>query len=150
MVCPVCTVAVGAGVGALRVLGLDDLIIGLWIGALIVSSIAWTLDFLNRKNITFLFKKITVVFGFYALFLIPLYYMHIIGLEGNTFFGIDKILFGAMIGSIVFLVSVYFEKYLRKHNDGKVLFYYQKVIIPLLFLIFISIILYLLVEIAKW
>jgi len=31
-VCPVCTVAAGAGVGLSRWLGIDDIIIGLWVG----------------------------------------------------------------------------------------------------------------------
>ena len=32
-ICPVCTVAVGAGIGLSRWLGIDDSITGLWIGA---------------------------------------------------------------------------------------------------------------------
>lgn len=32
-VCPVCTVAVGTGVGLSRWLGVDDTITGLWLGA---------------------------------------------------------------------------------------------------------------------
>lgn len=43
-VCPVCTVAVGAGVGFSRYLGIDDTIAGLWIGALIVSVSMWTIN----------------------------------------------------------------------------------------------------------
>ena len=54
-VCPVCTVAVGAGVGLSRWLGVDDLITGTWIGGLLVSMIWWTIDWLNKKNIRFSF-----------------------------------------------------------------------------------------------
>lgn len=35
--CPVCTVAIGVGVGLCRYLGIDDLITGLWIGALLLA-----------------------------------------------------------------------------------------------------------------
>jgi hypothetical protein len=34
-VCPVCTIAVAGGVGLCRYLGIDDLISGSWIGALL-------------------------------------------------------------------------------------------------------------------
>jgi hypothetical protein len=36
-VCPVCTIAVAGGVGLCRYLGIDDLISGAWIGALLFS-----------------------------------------------------------------------------------------------------------------
>ncbi|MCX6758247.1 MAG: hypothetical protein NTX14_00895, partial [Candidatus Nealsonbacteria bacterium] len=45
-VCPICTVAVGAGLGLSRWFGIDDSISGLWIGGLIVSFILWTIDWL--------------------------------------------------------------------------------------------------------
>ena len=38
-VCPICTIAVGAGVGLSRYFGVDDAITGLWVGGLIVSMI---------------------------------------------------------------------------------------------------------------
>jgi len=51
-VCPLCTVAVGAGVGLSRWLGIDDVITGLWIGGLIVSLIAWSENWLDKKIFT--------------------------------------------------------------------------------------------------
>jgi hypothetical protein len=78
-VCPVCTVAVASGVGASRSLGVDDLIIGLWVGALIVSMILWTIDWLNKKNIKFKGRNILTVIAYFALVIIPLYTMDIIG-----------------------------------------------------------------------
>ncbi|PIU03715.1 hypothetical protein COT44_01735 [Candidatus Shapirobacteria bacterium CG08_land_8_20_14_0_20_39_18] len=56
--CPVCTVAVGAGVGLSRWLGINDTITGLWIGGLTVSISAWTLNWLATKNKTFPYQKI--------------------------------------------------------------------------------------------
>ena len=35
--CPVCAIAVGAGIGVSRWLGVDDTITGVWVGGLIVS-----------------------------------------------------------------------------------------------------------------
>jgi hypothetical protein len=147
-VCPVCTIAVGAGVGVLRAWGVDDVIAGLWFGALIVSSIAWMINWLNKKKIHFLFRKILVIVSFYALFIWPLYPMHILGNSINTILGIERLLFGVIIGSFVFIFSVLFNSYLKKTNNGEVIVYYQKVFIPLIFLSIASIIAYLLLKIT--
>jgi len=48
-VCPICTVAVGAGLGVSRWIGIDDSITGLWIGGLILSSGLWMADFIRKK-----------------------------------------------------------------------------------------------------
>jgi len=49
-VCPVCTVAVGAGLGFSRYLGIDDTISGIWIGGLMVSISFWTIDWMKTKK----------------------------------------------------------------------------------------------------
>ncbi|MBU2028952.1 hypothetical protein KJ761_03645, partial [Patescibacteria group bacterium] len=66
-ICPVCTIAVGAGVGFTRYLGIDDTISGLWIGGLTVSIIMWTINWLNKKNIHFKGRKIITTLGYYLL-----------------------------------------------------------------------------------
>lgn len=141
--CPVCTIAVGAGVGLCRYLGIDDTISGTWIGGLLVSLIFWTVDWLNKKNIRFLFRKILVAFFYYAITIIPLYLMGIMGHPQNKIFGIDKLLFGIITGSIAFILSIVFNDFLKKKNQGKVYFPFQKVIIPLLFLLITSFAFYL-------
>lgn len=149
MVCPVCTVAVAAGVGVLRGWGLNDIITGIWFGALIVSSIAWMIDFLNRKNIHFLFRKILVIVSFYLIFIWPLYYWGIMGNGGNSeIFGMDKILFGVIIGSIVFIFAMISDWYLRKINENTAAVKYQKVLIPLILLILVSVIAYIIIKIS--
>lgn len=147
MVCPVCTIAIGAGVGLFRAWGIDDVITGLWIGALIISSIAWMIDYLNRKNIHFLFRKILVTVIFYALFIIPLYYMGIMGLPENKLFGFDKIGIGVVIGTIIFIIAMFSDLALKKLNEGKVVVYYQRVFIPLIYLLLASIDIHLLLKI---
>ena len=142
-VCPICTIAVGAGVGLCRYLGIDDTISGTWIGGLIISLIAWTIDWLNKKNIRFLFRKILVAIFYYAIIIIPLYGWKIMGHPQNKLFGIDKLLVGIIAGSIAFILSILFNDFLKKKNQGKVYFPFQKVIIPLLFLIITSLIFWL-------
>lgn len=148
MVCPVCTVAVAAGVGVLREFGVSDILTGIWFGALIVSSIMWFIDWLNRKNIHFLFKKILVIVSFYLIFIWPLYYWKFMGHTSNQIFGMDKLLFGVIIGTVVFILAVLADKYLRSINETKPMIKWQKVIIPLVFLIIATMIFELLMRIA--
>ncbi|MEK6885356.1 MAG: hypothetical protein AABX17_00130 [Nanoarchaeota archaeon] len=148
MVCPVCTVAVAAGIGILEKWGVNNIIIGLWLGALIVSSIAWMIDWLNRKNIHFLFRKILIIVSFYLIFIWPLYIWKIMGLPRNQIFGIDNILLGVIIGSVIFILAMLSDRYLRKINEDKIVIKYQKVLIPLTFLVIASIIAYLLIKIT--
>jgi hypothetical protein len=144
MVCPVCTVAVGAGVGFLREFGVSDLITGIWFGALIISSIMWMIDFLNRKNIHFLFRKILVIVSFYAIFILPLYFWKV----GGAIVMTPLLLKGVIWGTFIFILGVLASNYLKKINEGKVLIFYQKIIVPLVFLIIASIIAHLIILIS--
>jgi len=145
-VCPVCVVAIGSGVGLCRWLGIDDTISGLWIGGLIVAMILWTLDWMNRKNFRFKLRNILVWALYYLATILPLYSFDIMGHPLNKVWGIDKILFGIIAGSIVFLFSVFLNGHLKKKNNGKVYFYYQKVIIPVVLLSVFNLIFYLIIK----
>ena len=141
-ICPVCTVAVGAGVGLCRWLGIDDTISGVWIGGLIVSLIVWFLGWLDKKQILFRFRGPIASFVFYLLVIGPLFFSGIIGHPLNTFYGVDKLLFGISLGSIVFLGTILLHNFLKKKNNGKSFFSYQKVVLPILSLVFTSLVLY--------
>ncbi len=134
-VCPVCTIAVGAGVGLCRWLGIDDVLSGIWIGGLIVSMIGWTLSWLDKKQIRFKLKWLLVSAFFYLMVILPLYSMEVMGHPYNKFWGMDKLLLGIIVGSMVFLLAIWFNELLKKKNQGKVFFPFQKVAIPLSFLI---------------
>jgi hypothetical protein len=141
-VCPVCTVAVAAGVGFSRWLGIDDTITGLWIGGLTVSLIAWTLNWFQKKNYHFFGKRTLTIFGYFALIVLPLSWMDIVGHPLNKLWGIDKLLLGIIIGSLVFWAGERFCCWLKKRNAGKAHFPFQKVAIPALFLLAASFIFY--------
>jgi len=145
-VCPVCTVAVCAGVGLSRWLGIDDLITGIWIGGLTVSVIIWTLDWFGRKQINFIGKIIITTLVYYLFILGSLHFTDILWHPLNKFWGVDKILFGTIIGTFIFLFSVWFHNFLKRKNNDKSYFPYQKVAIPILFLIIISLIFYYLIS----
>jgi len=141
-VCPVCTITVTAGVGLCRWLGVDDTISGVWIGGLLVSTIIWTINWLDQKQIKFRFRKILVTLGYYAMVILPLYFADIIGHPQNKLWGQDKLMVGIIAGTIAFLLGVYLNDYLKRRNNGKAYFAFQKVLIPLSALTVASVIFY--------
>lgn len=144
-VCPVCTIAVGAGIGLSRWLGIDDVISGLWIGGLIVSLTIWTINWLRKKDINFKGMAVLITFGYYALTVLPLYFSKIIGHPYNTFWGLDKLVLGIIVGSIFFLLGAWGYN-LIKQKRGKAHFPFQKVAMPIFPLIVLSIIFYFLTK----
>ncbi len=153
--CPVCTIAVGAGLGLAEWLGIDDSITGLWIGGLTVSLIVWTINWLNKKNIRFMFRKILVVIIYYffiALALIPLWQKGSLGHPAHSFykgpyifevaFLLDKMIFSIILGSVLFLVGGKLYEIVKKKNGGKAHFPFEKIAFSLVPLIIFSIIFY--------
>ena len=55
--------------------------------------------------------------------------------KNDTFMHFDKVLVGLIVGTGVWLIGIAIDKVIRKYNNGKVLFYYQKVIVPLFLLL---------------
>lgn len=145
-VCPVCIIAVGAGVGLSRWLKISDTITGLWIGGFIVAIIAWTINWLDKKNIKFKGRKIITALAYYAIIIAPLYFNGIIGSPANVFCGCDKLLFGIIIGSIAFLAGNIYYEYLKKKNNGHAYFPFQKIAMPILPLAILSLIFWVVVK----
>lgn len=149
-VCPVCTVAVGAGLGLARYVGVDDIISGIWVGGLILSSSFWLANWFKKKNfpIPLIHDSkfiILVTIIMYSIVFIPLWIGKTIGHPFNTVFGIDKLIFGTILGSVAFLLAVFLDKKIRKIY-GHQLFNYQKVVFPIGFLVTISAIAYFLTK----
>jgi len=150
-VCPVCTVAVAAGVGLSRYLGIDDTISGLWIGGLIVSLIIWTLGWLEKKSIRFKGRWVLTVLLYYAVIILPLYFTGLIGHPQNSLFcwcGLhwDKLLVGIVLGSLGFYAGAKWYFCLKEKNGGRAYFPFQKVVMPIVPLIILTIIFYLLTK----
>jgi len=141
-ICVVCTAAVSAGVGFSRWLGIDDTITGLWIGALAVSVSLLTINWLTKKNIKFFGRQPLIFATYYAAIIWPLHYYDIAGHPLNKMWGIDKLILGIIIGTIGFIASVILNEYLKKKNDNKVYFPFQKVVVPVSSLVLLSLVLY--------
>jgi len=144
-VCPICTVAVGAGVGLSRWLGIDDSITGLWVGGLLVSLIYWTIDWLKKKNLKFKGSNIFVIIFWYLITILPLYFTGLLGSGQNSLFCFcgfyfDKLMLGIILGSVAFWFGASWYSYLKEKNQGRAYFPFQKVVMPIIPLILLSII----------
>jgi len=141
-VCPVCTVAVGAGIGLSRWLGIDDVISGVWIGGLTVSIIMWNISWFNKKNIHFQGREIITTLAYFGLIIVPLYFMKNVWHPMNTLWGINKLLLGIISGAIFFFAGIQYYEYLKNKNGGKAHFPFQKVAMPIIPLAILSLIFY--------
>ncbi|MEM5836411.1 MAG: hypothetical protein QXK48_02025 [Candidatus Aenigmatarchaeota archaeon] len=141
--CPVCVIAVAGGLEFSRLLGIDDTITGIWIGGLLLSTSLWLANWLE-KNFKLKFTKLLITLIVYSTSFLSLYWMKAIGHPScSKLFGIDKLLIGIIAGTIAFQFSLIVNEKIKKMNKGKVLFPFQKVIIPLVFLLVASLIFYL-------
>ncbi|MCL5260413.1 MAG: hypothetical protein M1561_01840 [Gammaproteobacteria bacterium] len=141
-VCPVCTFAVGAGIGLTQWLGIDDTITGIWTGGLTVSVIIWTISWLDKKNYNFAGRNVLVWFFYYFFTFAPLYFTNIFGHALNKFWGVDKLVLGIALGSIVFFIGAKSYEIMKKHHDNKAYFPFQKVVMPIAPLIILSVVFY--------
>ncbi len=141
-VCPVCTFAVGAGLGLARWFGVDDLITSLWIGALTVSVSAWTVNWLAKRGKRFVADTWIFLTVYAAMIFLPLWYQGIVGHPFNTVWGIDKIIFGSIIGAVVFAVIAKSYELLKARNGGHAHFPFQKVVMPVAPLLVLSAVFY--------
>lgn len=144
-VCPVCTVAVGAGVGLAEYLGIDDTITGLWIGALTVSLSMWTINWFAKKDKTQKWIPGTTYLGYYLLVVAPLFFMKSVFHPFNTLWGINKLILGIILGSLIFYSCSKLYEYMKNKN-GKAHFPFEKVAIPVLSLSIISFIFYIITK----
>jgi len=143
-VCPICTIAVGAGVGLSRWLGIDDAIAGLWIGGLTVSLIAWTINWLEKKNYRFPGRNWLTAVAYYLMVIVPLYFTGLIDHPWNTICacGADKLLLGIVAGSLGFWTGAEWYYFLKNRNGGRANFLFQKVVMPVAPLAILSLIFY--------
>ncbi len=136
---PICAIGIASGLGISRWLGIDDITLGLWIGALILSfSIQFNI-FLSKKGKSFPYSFWVIFIATYLLSFLPILKTLTQDPVCNIC-GLPRIICGSVLGALtLFLVDKANLFVIDKHNK-KVYFYYQKVIIPIIGLIIVSMI----------
>lgn len=133
-VCPVCTVAVGAGLEGARLLGVDDVITGIWAGGLTLSLFFWTAGWLKKRGVNSLLWQIFVPFVVCYGLLATVYLMPSVEYGAHTLWGMDKFLLGTIVGTLTFYFGARWYIKIKRANGGHAKFAFQKVVVPLSFL----------------
>jgi hypothetical protein len=112
--CPLCTAGAAMGVGIARAYGVDDTIVGLFLGAFVAASALWIDRLLKKRGIGYPLQSLILVAISLLSIAIPLYLAGIItptavvkalpdyhSLLGMEALGIDKLFAGLLLGTIL-------------------------------------------------
>lgn len=142
--CPLCTAGAAIGLGIARYYGVDDIIIGLWLGALAVSTALWLSDVVKKriKHSIIPFQETLVVLAVIASTIVPFYLAGFFnGMPSmpsmvDTIFGINRVAFGTVIGGFVMFVGAPLSSFIKRKRMKA--FPFQTIILTLLLLIVLS------------
>ena len=145
-VCPVCTVAVGAGLEGARLIGVDDVITGIWAGGLTLSLTLWTIGWLKKRGVTSVLWSVIVPFVVYYALLGAVYLLPDVTFGANTLWGMDKFLLGIIVGTVCFWIGARWYISIKKNNGGHAMFAFQKVVMPISLLLVATLVFWLLTK----
>ena len=136
--CAVCTVAVGASLEIARNLGVDDAVVGVWAGAMLVLVGFWTITWFDKKSWNFKGRDFLLILSSVAM----IGFMYVSDMtyspENILIFYIDPFLFSVIIGSLVLIYSSEFYQWMKANNGGRAHFPFEKVFVPVFSLLIVS------------
>jgi len=135
--CPVCIVTVGGGMLIAKKLGIDDLLVAIWISALNTVISYWAAPKIKIKLL-----NNPIVLSVLMLLMTLAYFQFTdqLFVTGNTVLGIDKIIFGMLLGLFAIISGNYAYAYAKHRNHDKAIFPYSKVVFPFSFVLIITLI----------
>jgi hypothetical protein len=134
--CAVCTIAIGASLELARYLGVSDNIVGLWSGALLSLIGYWTILWFDKKN--WKFRGRDTLLMLLSLSMIAFVYIKEIQYYPKIFGFLDSFLFSTIIGFVIFILSQVFYQWIKAKNGGHAHFPFEKVVLPLVLLLSLS------------
>ncbi|MDD4106853.1 MAG: hypothetical protein PHX84_02870 [Candidatus Shapirobacteria bacterium] len=134
--CPVCIVTVGGGMYLAKKLGIDDFLVSLWISGLNTAISFWAATKIRHRLFG---SPIVLSFLMLALTLVYFIFTDQTGGVANKVIGLDKIIFGQVLGMFVWFLGIFVDRKSRTLNGGKILFPYQKVVFPISILLIFTI-----------
>lgn len=137
--CAVCTIAVGTSLEIARTLGVDDSIVGVWAGALLVMIGFWTIRWFDKKGWNFKGRDFWIIIVSVAM----IGFMYVSELtyspEAILVFYIDPFLFSTLLGALVMYYSSEFYQWMKAKNGGHAHFPFEKVVVPVVALLLVSV-----------
>lgn len=133
--CPVCTIAIGAALPLTRRIGVPDMVAGIWVGAFLAILGYWIIKFFDKKKWNFFGRNALIL----ALSIASIGFIYLGQVTYNpcTYFGflkIDAILFGTIIGAILFILTEKLYDFMKAKNNGHAHFPFEKVVLPIVVL----------------
>jgi hypothetical protein len=144
--CPLCVAATGILTGFFRWLGVDDTIIGLWLGGFITSSSILLSGYIARKQWKIKPSKITIALISYLATFFILYLDGILVTPYNILFGIPKIIMGLVAGTTIITITPYLNTLLKKANNERNFLSHQKMLVSIVSLLLLSLMIYILIK----
>ncbi len=134
--CPLCAAATAGGVAAARILGVDDTVVGTFIGGFVVSTGLWFNKWLKRKAGRELvpFQSSIAVLLSLSLMILTLFMARLLNASDSSYliFGVDKLLFGTLAGTLVTIAAFAVHKAIKSANNGKSWVPFQGILFTLL------------------
>ncbi|MEM4295963.1 MAG: hypothetical protein QXS91_04130 [Candidatus Anstonellales archaeon] len=132
--CPLCTAGAAVAAGAATWLGVNIMVIGLFIGAFATSLGFWVSNLLRKKFVSFPLQTLLIVTVSFLLTVLPI----IPVVEGSDVnFSVSRVnnfLIGSVIGLVIVALSPLLSSGMTKIRKGK-FFPFQGIIITILLLI---------------
>lgn len=140
--CAVCTVAVGASLEIARQLGVDDSVVGVWAGAMLVLIGYWTIKWFDKKG--WIFKGRDWLLIIISVAMIGFMYITEIKYDAQVIgiFYLDPFLFSTILGALVMIWSSDFYQWMKAKNGGHAHFPFEKVAVPVVSLLLVSVYFY--------
>lgn len=139
--CPLCVAGAAAGLAIARYYGVDDAIVGLWLGALAVSTGLWLAKVVGSRTKRKIPLQSAMVFSAVVIAtVVPFYFAGFFrGMPGmsDELFGINKVLFGVIVGSVATYAGGPLSQKIKKLRKGEFI-PYQTILVTLGLLAFLS------------
>ncbi|MBQ6438146.1 hypothetical protein IJJ12_02045 [bacterium] len=134
-VCAVCTVVIGGALGLSQYLGVNDLLSGIWLGALVLALGSFIGHSVFKKTHV-AWHRWTILGSIVTFSYLSLYLLNFFA-DSPHDFGMPNLLLGMLIGTIALLLGEATDKLLRrlKNDSGKPFFPFQKVVCPVVCLL---------------
>ena len=129
--CPICTIAIGAGVGVAESLGVPVVIVGLWAGALLTLLGYWMIKFFDKRGWQFPGRNALLI----GLSVAMIGFAYVGDIDYSpvwiwNIFYVDPILFGAIAGMMIFILVEKLYEWMKRKNGGHAHFPFERVVLP--------------------
>ena len=137
--CPLCTIAIGAGVGVAESLGVPSVVVGIWAGALLTLLGYWMIKFFDKRGWKFWGRDVLLIGVSVAM--IGFAYVGDLQYTPQEIWSViylDPILFGALLGMVVLIVVEKLYEWMKRKNGGHAHFPFERVVLPVVALALVS------------